>query len=195
MVLLIAVAAGLLLTILRAKLTGRQLKPIQFKYGWLVFIAVLPQILAFQIPAIGRQIPDALVPYILISSLALLLGFAAANSKQPGMGALGAGLMSNFLVIVLNGGWMPVSPEIVHRILPDLPDDFPLVDRRLGLSKDWIFAEHTIRLPWLSDRFTLPGWSSYQVAFSIGDILIAVGAVWLLWSLSNPDNRSYHDCA
>ena len=84
---------------------------------------------------------------------------------------------------------MPISPGIVHRIIPDLPSDFPLVGRRLGLSKDWIYADPDIRFPWLSDRFTLPDWSPYQVAFSFGDILIALGAIWLLWSLSDPENK------
>lgn len=189
MVLLTAVAAGLLLTIFRAKLTGRRLKPIKLKYDWLVFVAVLPQVIVFQIPAIGEQVPDALIPFILVTSQALLLGFAAANITQPGVWALGVGLSANFLAIVFNGGWMPISPEVVRRLLPALPPDFSLVDRRLGLSKDWIYAQDEMQLHWLSDRFTLPGWIPYQVAFSIGDLLIATGVIWLLWSLSDPENR------
>jgi hypothetical protein len=188
-ILLIAVAAGLLITILRSRITGRPLKPIELKFAWLVFVAVIPQILIFQIPAIGRLIPDGVVTVILVSSQGLLLGFAAANIKQPGFWLLALGSLANFLVIIFNGGWMPISPGIVHRILPDLPSDFPLVGRRLGLSKDWIYADHDIRLPWLSDRFTLPDWIPYRVAFSFGDILIALGAIWLLWSLSDPENK------
>lgn len=195
MVLLTAVAAGLILTVVRAKLTSRRLKPIKLKLDWLVLVAVLPQILVFQIPAIGKQFSDALIPFILVTSQALLLGFAAANLTQPGVWALGLGLLANFLAIIFNGGWMPISPEVVHRILPHLPVDFPLTDRRLGLSKDWIYAENDIHLPWLSDRFTLPEWSSYQVAFSIGDILIAIGIIWLLWSLSDPENRRQNEGA
>jgi len=189
LILLVAAAAGFIVTLLRARLTGRSLKPIKLKLGWLVFVAVVPQIIVFQIPVIGRYAPDAVVSFILISSQVLLLGFAAANIIQRGFWILGLGLLSNFLAIVFNRGWMPISPDTVHRILPTLADDFPLVGRRLGISKDWIYATNEIKLPWLADRYTLPEWSPYQVAFSFGDILIALGAFYLLWSLSDPEKQ------
>lgn len=194
MTLIIAAGAGLLITILRAKITGRQLKSINLKYSWLVFVAVLPQIIVFQIPVIGQQVPDRLIPVILMSSQILLLGFAAVNLNRRGFWILGLGLLANILAIVFNGGWMPISPGTVHRILPTLPDDLPLVGQRFGLSKDWIYATDDIHLSWLSDRFTLPNWSPYQVAFSLGDILIAVGALYLLWSLSDPEKRRQNEC-
>lgn len=189
MILLIAVIAGFLITSLRAKLTGRTLRPIQLKVTWLVFIAVIPQVVLFQIPAVGRHVPEALAPIILVSSQVFLVGFALLNFNRSGFWALGLGLVANFIAIVSNGGWMPISPETVRRILPSLPGDFSLVDRRLGLSKDWIIPTSEMNFPWLSDRFTTPGWLSYKVAFSIGDILIAIGAILLLWSLSNPETR------
>ena len=195
MILLVAVVAGFIATFLRAKLTGTQLKPIRLNFGWLVFIAVLPQILLFQIPAVGRQIPDALVSIILIASQTTLLGFAVTNLPQPGMWALGIGLAANFLAIVWNGGWMPISPVTVHRILPSLPNDYPLVGRRLGISKDWIFDNNNINLSGLADRFTIPDWISYKAAFSIGDVLIAIGAIMLLWSMSSPKNWRRYDTA
>jgi hypothetical protein len=161
--------------------------------GW--FYKVLPQILLFQIPEVGRQIPDALVSIVLISSQTTLLGFAVTNLPQPGMWALGIGLAANFLAIVWNGGWMPISPATVHRILPSLPNDYPLVGRRLGISKDWIFDNNNINLSGLADRFTIPDWISYKAAFSIGDVLIAIGAIMLLWSMSSPKNWRRYDTA
>ena len=190
MILLTAVFAGLLITLLRAKLTDRQLRPIQLKHSWLVFAAVLPQVIVFQISTVGRQIPDTLASIILISSQAMLLVFAALNITRPGIWVFGTGLAANFVAIISNGGWMPIGPDTGRQILPSLPDHAPLAGQRLGLTKDWIIESSEIKFPWLADRFTLPDWISYKVAFSIGDVLIAIGAVLLLWSLSNPDNRS-----
>jgi hypothetical protein len=184
-ILLTAVVVGFILTYARAKLTHRQLRSIELEIPWLVFFAVIPQWLLFQMPAVGKYIADDIVPIIMIGSQTLLLVFVLVNLKQPGVWALTLGLVMNLLAIVTNRGWMPISPETVRQILPTLPADFPLVDRRLGLSKDWIIPTSEINLPWLADRFTLPGWIPYQVAFSIGDVFIAIGAFLLLWSLSS----------
>lgn len=160
---------------------------IEFKHGWLVIAAVLPQVIVFQIPAAGKLVPDEFIPYLLVGSQIILAGFVSLNLDKTGVGILGIGLLANLLVILGNGGWMPTSPEIVRRILPALPADFPLENRRLGLSKDWILPAGNIRFPWLADRFTLPGWFPYHAAFSLGDILIAFGAFILFWSLGDAE--------
>ncbi len=189
MVLLVAIVAGYAATLLRARLTGRHLKPVALRISWLVFLAVIPQLIVFLVPAVGRQFPEALVSGILVVTQALLVVFAAANIKQQGFWALGIGLVANFLAIVFNGGWMPISPDTVHRILPSLPVDAPIVGHRLGLTKDWVISGSSIQLSWLADRFTLPEWVPYHVAFSVGDIFIAVGVVILLWSMSSSQNK------
>ena len=80
---------------------------------------------------------------------------------------------------------MPISPETVTHLVPNAPQDAWQIGERLGYSKDIILDIYQTRLWQLSDRFMLPDWISYRVAFSIGDVFIAIGAFWLMWSLGN----------
>jgi hypothetical protein len=81
-------------------------------------------------------------------------------------------------------------------MLPDLPAQTSITSQRLLLTKDWIMPPEETQLPWLSDTLTLAG---STIAFSIGDVFIALGTVLLLWSLSDPpksihqQGRSYQD--
>jgi hypothetical protein len=189
-ILLVAVVAGLIATNLRALCAKRHLRTIELRFSWLVILAVVPQLLVFQLRATARLVPENILPVILVLSQVLLLIFAGANFRQPGFWALSIGLLVNFLAIGLNGGWMPISPETIQRLYPSLPSETWLVGERLGFSKDRIMTTNGTRLAWLSDVFTLPMWVSYQVAFSVGDIFIALGAFLILWSLSNPIEES-----
>lgn len=78
---------------------------------------------------------------------------------------------------------MPISPAMVQQLLSSAPQSTWRIGERLGFSKDIVLAPENTKLLFLSDRFTLPGWIDYQVAFSLGDIFIFVGVIWLLWSL------------
>ena len=184
MILTLAIFIGLIATLVRSRLTNRTLKLPKFRLEWLVFAAVLPQILTFYIPVVGQRIPEQIVPMIQLLSMTGLLVFTGANILQPGFWLLGLGLFSNFLVIILNGGWMPILPETLHYMVPTKPLEIWEVGTRLGMTKDKIFAYENVNLVFLSDRFTLPQWVPYKVAFSLGDIIISIGVVVLLWSLS-----------
>lgn len=184
MILLVAILIGLAATIVRARLSHRSLKIEKVKGEWLVFLAVLPQILVFQIPWIGQRIPENVVPIIQLASMGGLLVFTLVNLSVSGFPVLSLGLLSNLLVIALNGGWMPVSPQTLMRLRPDLPASTWEIGSRLALSKDRILSVQQTRLYWLSDCLTLPFQISYRFVFSVGDILIAIGVFLILWSLS-----------
>jgi hypothetical protein len=99
------------------------------------------------------------------------------------------GLICNFLVILCNGGWMPISLETLHRMLPSRPVEIWTNGSRLGFTKDRIIPPADTQLVWLSDRFTLPPGLPQNIAFSLGDIFISFGAFFLLWSLSRKEDK------
>lgn len=183
MILLLAVAAGLLAGMGRAWARGSEITAPALRWPWLVWVALVPQLLAFYLPWAGRWLPDALAPLILVGSQLLLLVFAWANRRQAGIWLLGLGLFLNLLVIVLNGGLMPIRPHVVMALIPQAPPGAWQVGERLGAGKDIVLPEEATRLPWLSDYFLLPAWSPRRAAFSLGDVIIASGAFWFLWSL------------
>lgn len=181
MILLIAIIIGLVAGIARAKIRGQKYYAPELKMGWLLFIAVIPQMFSFHQPHTASVTPDRLAAGVLVSSQALLLIFVWANRKLPGFWALGIGLILNLVVIVLNGGLMPISPETVYKLSPQAIIDPGYFGTRLGSSKDILLATGDTRLWWLSDFLVFPNWVPYRVAFSFGDLFIALGAFLLFW--------------
>jgi hypothetical protein len=96
----------------------------------------------------------------------------------------------NLTVIGLNGGLMPISPGTVKLLAPNAPEGSWQVGERLGTTKDIVLPIEEMKLGLLSDRFLLPDWVPYHVAFSLGDLFIALGAFWFLWSFGNPGTRT-----
>lgn len=186
MVLLIAVASGLLAGWLRATIRGRRLAAPNLFLMWLLVAAFMLQAIAFQLPTC-KLVPDQIASIILCVSQGMMLIFALANRRLPGFWMLIMGLVMNLGVIILNGGFMPISPETVHKLIPNAPPGSWEIGQRLGTGKDIVLPVGTTILQILSDRFLLPGWMLYQVAFSLGDVVISTGAFWTLWSAAGPE--------
>ncbi|HEX7976896.1 MAG TPA: DUF5317 domain-containing protein [Anaerolineales bacterium] len=187
MILVWAVIAGLIVGLARAIVGNRKYRIPQLRHLWLVIAAFIPQVFAFRLSGTRSVFPDAWVPVVLVGSQAVLLVFVMLNLRAPGFWVLGLGLASNLLVISLNHGLMPISPETVYRLLPaDLPPGVWSVGERFGVGKDLVLPQGDTKLWFLSDIFLLPLSDISKVAFSAGDALIAIGVIWLLWSLGGP---------
>jgi len=186
MILLIAVALGLTCGFLRARLSHRAYQSVEVRHPWLVLAAYLPQFFAFYLPATRVAFPSDWVPAVLVGSQFLLLIFAWLNRRLPGLWLLGSGLFANLLVISLNGGLMPLIPENAARLLPAGSPVILELGKQVGFGKDILLEKAATRLWFLGDVFMLPEVLRYPLAFSIGDILISMGAFWLLWKLGGP---------
>ena len=182
MVLITAVITGLLAGSLRAWINKRRLTLPDLKIIWLVPVAYLPQWIAFQFPMTRKMIPDSWAAIALVGSQILLLAFAWSNRRAPGFWMLGLGLALNLLVISLNGGMMPISPDTVAHLALKVPSGTWQVGSRLGTTKDIILATEDTRFWWLSDCLFL-AILNHPIAFSIGDLFIGSGIIYFLWTL------------
>ena len=187
MILLSAVVAGFIAGLVRAIIGKRPYRAPQMRHFWLVIVAFLPQFFVFNLEPTRNIFPDQFVPMVLVGSQAVLLIFAVINIAVPGFRALGLGLALNFLVILANRGMMPISPEVVKQLLPaNVPSGLWSVGQRFGTGKDIVLKQGDTILWLLSDRFVLVLSQTYRVAFSAGDVLIALGAFWVLWQMGAP---------
>jgi len=180
-ILLLAVFAGLLAGIVRARINNRSYHLPQLRHAWLVIGAFIPQWLAFYFAPTRNNIPDFLDPILLSGSLLFLLAFSLLNINHPGFLLLAVGLVMNLVVIFSNGGLMPITPLNAALISSKQEPDAYQPGSRFGYSKDIVITKEETRFYALSDRFLSPRWSPYQFAFSIGDIFIAIGAFLILW--------------
>jgi hypothetical protein len=158
----LVVAAALAVPLLGGRLSA--LADVEVRLGWVLFAALALQIASLYLPGLPRGARVAMG----VASYPVAGVFVAANRRLPGvpLAALGAAL--NLLAIVANGGVMPASPSALHTA--GLPLEVP------GYRNSTAVADP--RLGFLGDVFAIPASWPLSNVFSIGDVLIAVGAVW-----------------
>jgi hypothetical protein len=182
LILLLAILGGFLAGLMRAGLNRSPYQPLQLRHTFLVPLAVVPQVLVFQALSGREDIPYLLAAGVLIFTQGILLIFILFNLNTSGFRVIGAGLGLNFLVIVSNGGLMPISPETVSQMAPYLQAESIQPGLRYLGSKDIILLPEETRLWFLSDIFITPRGFPLKYAFSIGDVFIATGAFLSLWA-------------
>jgi MFS family permease len=174
---LITVVLALILGIL---IGGRleNLTRIRFRWGLLLFVAVLLRYgteaaIRYQVtPAAEFRLPLYALAFALIAATLWV------NRDQPGLLLAAAGVTSNGLAIVLNGGWMPVwrpAMNLVGMTPADLTVAFHrLLPEQLGL-------QFLLRGGPFGDLIPVPLPVIPNVA-SIGDAFVAAGLGWYVFA-------------
>jgi hypothetical protein len=161
-----AIAGGLLL----GRLAGGRLEglaELRIRFAWLGIAGFVIQLLLFNGPL--GEVAGGAVPAIYVGSTVLVLGVVVANARVPGVALMAVGAASNLAAIVANGGYMPSDPA---------------AEAAAGLgeigavSNSIVIADPALRP--LTDIFAIPAGLPFANVFSVGDVLIGIGAVWAI---------------
>jgi hypothetical protein len=159
---LYAVLAGLILGLVSRGSPSR-LGDLRFRRAPLIAVGLLIQVALFSSP-LGNALGELAAPVYVVSNVAVLVA-VVANLAIPGLWLVLAGGASNLVAIIANGGYMPVSPDALAA-MGRLPKE--------GYSNS-LPMDNVVLGP-LTDIFTMPAWVPMSNVFSVGDILLGVGA-------------------
>lgn len=199
MILALAVILGLAVSLAHNRgQTFSLLADMPLRSAWLVIPALAMQYPLLRAP-FGPTQQMGIQQVLFLLSHVLLLAFVWRNRRLVGIQLVGLGILCNILVILANGGFMPITPETVARINPGIvlgidPGTTLGIWQHgfhYGFSKDVILLQGATNLWALSDVLVFPPPFPWPTAFSLGDLLIGGGIVVLLqgpieWTTSLP---------
>ncbi|MDE3024724.1 MAG: DUF5317 domain-containing protein [Acidobacteriota bacterium] len=141
----------------------RALARVQLRWLGLAYVALAFQIAAFPGSSLPWRTPDGAAVALWIASDALLVAVVVRNLRLPGVALVAAGLVSNLVAVLANGGHMPALPRALA-----------------GAGLHYARSMNSERmahpaLPWLVDRWAAPHWIPFANIFSVGDVAIAAG--------------------
>lgn len=161
-------------------LTGgslRTLLRLPIRVGWLLPLALLLQVLVINI------VPDAPEPIpIAVHLLSYLIAavFLICNRRITGVPLLALGAAMNAAAIAANDGTLPASAAALRRA--GLTND----------SKEFLNSAVLLhpRLGWLGDNFAIPAGVPFANVFSLGDVVILLGAMVIFHRGSRTDRST-----
>ncbi|HEY3334505.1 MAG TPA: MFS transporter [Candidatus Limnocylindrales bacterium] len=169
------IALGLVLgLVLGGKL--ERLADIRLQFLPLLFLAVIIRFGTEALLGFGVGIVDTLRMPLLAASYGLLLFTLWHNRTYPGLALAFVGIASNGLVILVNGGRMPVWMDAYR--MSGLTGDLGSV---LHIPLETVNVEFFLRLGPLSDVIPLPLPPVQNVA-SIGDLFLTAGLAFFLFA-------------
>jgi Family of unknown function (DUF5317) len=148
---------------------------LRLRHNWMIFVAFGLQLYPLYFSEANAAGPVTARVFVLIGTYLLLLVYVWENRTVPGIRWLGIGLVANFAVMLLNGGYMPVTREALARAGYLRLVSSAESGAHVFATKDIVLPSVDIRGWFLSDIFVLPPPFPIPSVFSIGDLLIAVG--------------------
>ncbi len=172
MFILLILGVSLILALLRGgRLDHLALLPLRWR--GVILAGFLMQVLVFSEFWQAQPALRAATHFGYVLSLTMLLMALVANLRLAGLPLITFGFCLNFVVIALNGGYMPSSAAA--RTLGGLSYLEPgqVTSNSIGIGPG-------TRLEFLGDIFAIPRGFIFPNVFSIGDVLIACGAFYLI---------------
>jgi hypothetical protein len=168
----VLIAALVLVAIATVPLTGGRwsnLAAFRPKAAWLLWVALGTQLVQFTFLDLGPA-SDA----VHVGTYALAALFLVANWRVPGVWLVALGGACNGVTIALNGGTLPARLAALRAA--GLP-----VDRDRFVNSG--VMDHA-KLWWLGDVFYVPKGFPLANVFSVGDVLLVVGAFVVVHTLA-----------
>lgn len=166
MILAVALVALGVLVVARGGSLGR-LQDVRLHAPYLVVVGLAIQLVVVSL--LPASVPPLVARAVHLESYVLVVAFLLHNRHLPGLGTIGLGTAANAIAIAANGGVMPASPAALR------------FAGRATTSAG--FANSTAvphpHLAFLGDVFALPAGVPLANVFSVGDVLLVVGA-WIL---------------
>jgi hypothetical protein len=162
-----AFAAALLPFLLGGRLSG--LSSVPFKgVAWIVTALLVQIVIIEMLPG-----PRLLLQMAHVATYVVAGWFVVANWRVPGLWLIGTGASLNGLAIALNGGTLPARPEALKAAGLQLTTD--------QFVNSGVLANP--RLGFLGDVFAIPHGLPLANVFSVGDVIVVVGAGWTAWAI------------
>ncbi len=152
----------------------RAFSQLNLKWGWVFPLLLVVQLTVFMLQNKSEflgQLSGSI--YILVYIIGLL--FLYVNRRNPGFILIFIGVFLNFLVMVVNGGRMPVSVESAAVLDPGY----------IEALKESLYAKHTMltsttHLGFLGDVIPISDPYPRTQIISIGDIIMNIGIFFFI---------------
>lgn len=171
---------GILLGLVLGLLAGgklRNLAEIRLRWAWLLVVAVILRFATEAALGAHIEIVETLRLPLLAGAFAILLVALWVNRTYPGLSLAFIGVLSNTLVILANGGFMPIwSPALTAAGLSEAD-----VTRSFHVVVDAAAPDFIGRLLILGDVIPAPI-PVIRSVYSLGDLFLTLGLAFFLFA-------------